>query len=175
MRRFLALIAIFLLVFGCLGLKEESDCQKPKLREPEKIACYHQAAVSAAYGERTKTAKELCENIYFKFGIPNKGNDISKRAETERNLCLFDIAKIIARQPKGESIALSMCSGIDQDTYKTTLVGASITKKMCESQVKRIADIRPKSYYEQGKVNICSIIFILPLILFAIWKQETVN
>lgn len=180
MRKFLAIgLIVFLLLSGCIGFKTMDDCTvpkpgKPPLRDSEKIACYHLAAVSAAHAEKIGTAKQICQNIYNEIGVKNQGNDISKKAETEKNLCLYDIAKVIARIPVdrggGMIAANESCNLIEQNPYNVGLTGAPITKKICWSEVKKISGIQPERYYE-GRMNICSIIFILPLfIIAAFWK-----
>lgn len=164
------LIAI-ILVFGCvqqgnarLGLKTKADCTADSMRMVERIPCYHQAAISAAYYLPSDVAEGLCNDIWNDIGEPNKNNDIGTRAETNRNLCFYDIARIIARHDGGEANATSICKNIRQDEYKTKLVGAPVSQEMCLKEVERIAKIRPDKYYISND-NICSVVFILPLLL----------
>ena len=170
----IALITLFLL-FGCiagnarLGLRNGADCNDATLRQAERIPCFHEAAIAAAYYLPADTAEGLCNDIWNEVGAPNKDNDIGARAETDRNLCFYDIAKIIARHDGGEADANGICQNIDQKEYKTTLVGAPVSKQMCLDEVEKIAKIRPEKYYGQSNDNICSVIFILPLIFISVF------
>jgi hypothetical protein len=175
-KKLLIVALVLSLLFGALGLKNESDCTKSGLRASEQITCYHLAAVSSAYAEDTSGAQGLCNDIWFKIGnLPDYDkSNIRQKAETERNLCMYDIAKIIARLPPkkdGGANALSICDYIEQDDYSTTMAGAPVTKQMCIDDVARIASIRPERYH--GKVDsLCSIVFVLPLILFAAFYKN---
>jgi len=178
----LIVLLVFLLIMGCTaGLKKPGDCQI--LWETERITCWHQAAVSEAYRENPSSASALCENIWNDVGathiINNKKDDVAIKAESERNLCLYDIAKIIARQTNQTSattyqFAVSMCDNIRQDSYSTSLAGAVVTQDMCYKEVNRTASIRPENYYSNpsNPDNICSVVFVLtPLVLLAFYYR----
>ena len=173
----LIVVSLFLaLLFGAVGLKTRADCEKPDLRVAEKMTCYHLAAVSAAYSEDVTEARDLCNEIYFpiKNDPQYDKSNVRVQAESEKNLCMYDIAKIVARledSQGGGLNALILCDNIDQDDYSTTLSGAAVTEDMCVDEVKRIAKIRPSEYYKQTD-NICSIVFVLPLLLFAAVKKK---
>lgn len=169
----IAALIIIVLLFGCLqgnarlGLKTKADCQDPKLRQTEKIPCYHEAAIAASYYLPADTAEGLCNDIWNDIGAANRDNDIGKRAETDRNLCYYDIAKIIARHDGGEAEANSICNNIEQNEYGTKIVGAPVSQKMCLEEVQKIARIRPEKYYGETDDNICTVLFIMPLVLAA--------
>jgi hypothetical protein len=174
-RKLLAISLLLFLLFGALGLKTKAECDSGGLRASKKITCYHLAAVSEAYKENSSGAQGICNDIWFQIGndpLYDK-SDIKQNAETVRNLCMYDIAQIIARLPPsrgGGTNALSICDNIQQDKYSTTLAGAPVTKDMCINDVARIASIGPE-IYSARKDNICSIVFVLPLILFAAIKK----
>jgi hypothetical protein len=167
------------LLWGSLGLKNRADCygtnntEQRLLRDSELIPCLHIAAVSAAYSwdleydsKNPDNAEGLCAEIYDSIGMkPEHANDdIRKKAEVERNLCYSDIAKIIARIPGQAGEADRICGLIDQEEYGTVLTGASTTQEICKKHVIEIAKIQP-DVYAKSPNNICSIIFILPVIL----------
>ncbi len=172
----LLVVSVFLfLLCGSLGLKTAADCystdnpeQRP-LRDSELIPCLHIAAVSAAYSEDPGTAEGLCEAIYNDIGMKpeHAKDDLRKKAEAERNLCFADIAKIIARLPGQAGEADRLCDEIDQKDYNTLLTGASTTKEICKKQVEDIAKIQP-DVYARSENNLCSIIFIFPIILIGV-------
>jgi glutamyl/glutaminyl-tRNA synthetase len=173
MRKILGVFLILLFLFGCLGFKTQAECDGINLktgelyRDSERIACYHQAALSLAYQEKAYDAWEVCEDIVREIGSSHTGDNIGKKAETERNLCLFDIAKIIARDPDGgAATAYEICKDIEQEDYETQLKGAEATQKLCINSTAKIANIRPKKYYTKDE-NICSIVFIIPMLLSA--------
>lgn len=175
---------VFLLIIGCIkptvGLKTEDKC--PPLRDSERISCWHQVAVSEAYRENADAASGFCGYIWDDVGAAHvtsgKKDDVAIKAESERNLCYYDIAKIIARQTSsgGQSVdmsqyALNLCNNIQQDNYSSTLAGAAVTQDMCYREVNRTANIRPENYYSNPN-NICSIIFVVPLVLIAVFRKR---
>lgn len=190
MRGIFALGITILLLFGCvssdtkLGLTTEAACDnptppKPPLRDSEKIACYHQAAISEAYLQNPDEAVNTCSDIVNKIGDNHPNDDIGAQAETERNLCYFDIAKIIARetdtsgQTNMQQVALNVCSNI-RDSTTHSLTGAAATQDTCVSEVNKQAAITAQQYYASPN-NICTITFILPFVLaFALfeWKKR---
>jgi hypothetical protein len=141
------------------------------MRQVEKIPCYHEAAIAAAYYLSPDTAEGICNDIWNEIGVPNEKNDIGKRAETDRNLCFYDIAKIVARHD-GESAATSICHSIEQEDYKTKIVGAPVSKQMCLEEVTKIAKIRPDKYYGESNDNICTVVFVLPLIVVFAFRDR---
>jgi hypothetical protein len=181
-KRLIVISFLLIILFGAVGLKSRADCEKPDLRVAEKMTCYHLAAVSAAYQEDVAESIELCNMIYYPIQSDpqyDKSN-VRVQAESEKNLCMYDIAKIVARledSQGGGLNALIICGNIDQDDYSTSLSGAAVTEDMCNDEVKKIAKIRPSSYYGTDPVtgkkndNICSIVFILPILLFAAVKK----
>ncbi len=184
MRGLFALGITILLLFGCIssdtkvGLTTEAACDnptppKPPLRDSEKIACYHQAAISDAYLVDNNGARDTCSDIMNKIGDNHPNDDIGAQAETERNLCFFDIAKIIARQNGMQQFALDICSNI-RDSTGHSLTGAQVTEDTCASEVQKQAAVTTEQYYASPN-NICSLALILPLILaFALfeWKRR---
>ncbi len=186
MRGLFALGLTILLLFGCtssntrLGLTTKGDCDSPQppklpLRDSEKISCYHLAAITAAYMEDDDTALGTCTDIVGEIGSNHKNDDLGVQAETERNLCYFDIAKIIARQNStdndGEQFALNVCSNIvDSNPYSHSLTGAQVTKDTCVNEVQKLSAVSMQQYYGSQN-NICSLALALPLILgFALFE-----
>jgi len=161
---------LLLLLTGAVGLKTKSDCAS--LIDAEKLSCYHLAALTKAYTSSSdsdlNSAQGLCNDIFNDIGMNHSSpqDDVYIRAETERNLCLFDIAKIIARYPGKSGDAENICKGIVQTNYSSSMTGAKVTQDVCLSDVKRIAKITPESYYTSGQ-NMCSVIFVLPMIIVA--------
>ena len=162
-------IALFLLC-GAVGLKTKTDCMA--LVDAEKLSCYHLAALSKAYTSSSdsdlNSAEGLCNDIFLEIGMKHNSprDDVYVRAETERNNCLFDIAKVIARYPGKAGTAENICKSIKQTDYGSSMTGAKVTQDVCLSDVKRISLITPESYYSSGQ-NMCSVIFVLPMLLFS--------
>ncbi len=167
----LALGLIFLLLHGCInnaasvGLTTKADCdsRQPPLRDSEKIPCYHQAAISQAYLENNGDAVATCSDIVNNIGSSHPNDDIGAKAQTEKNLCYFDIAKIIARQDNMEQYAVNVCSNI-QDATGHSLTGSVASQETCISEAHRLAAVKPQNYYGNPN-NVCSLVLVLPLLL----------
>ncbi|MEW6722990.1 MAG: hypothetical protein AB1324_07035 [Candidatus Micrarchaeota archaeon] len=165
----LALAFALLLLGGALGLKTTSECDSdPNLRESERMRCYYQAAITAAFlcepNVECSAAESICSDIWVRFGagIDADGprNDFRKRSEIMMDSCYYDVAKITRYE--------GTCGFINQiDDAGTGLTGVSTTREMCFDEVHRLALLAPERYYQPGRDNICSLVsFVLPLIVF---------
>lgn len=159
--KYFAFFLIFFLAAGALGLRtldECSDLYKPS----DKIRCYHEAAISYAYLKNSAMAEGACDKIMT---TGQTESDFVSRAETERNACLFDIARVIAVY---DADAVSLCAGIEQTTSADTeLTGSAVTQSMCYETISRIVDKSQESYVGNPN-NLCSLLFVLPALVFII-------
>jgi len=177
----IAMCIAALLLPGCItttgmpqkpfGFKDASDCQALSY-DDEKLPCYHVAAVSSAYlssidpNRYSQEAANTCEDIVSQIGANHQGaqngqgDDIAKRADSERNLCMFDVAKIVARETGDPNLALNICSNIKKGSYETALTGSDATQDSCNNEVQKLAKITASNYYQTD--NICTVIFALP-------------
>lgn len=173
-------ILAFLLFTGALGLRMPAECDNdPSItRTSERMNCLYQAALSLAYlcGTYSSTGSGAashcpqaiiaCEDIWNRFGtVADTSNDQKKKAELLTNNCFFEVAKI-TRDPY-------ICGYITTRTnLGHQLVGEEVTKDMCLDEATRLANLAPERYYESGKNNICSLVFVLPLFVFCILGLE---
>ena len=172
------LISFFLsllLLTGALGLKfsiAECDSDPEIDRESERMNCYYTVAIGNAYVPGYYDPSSVCDTIWSTYGA-NRDDDTATKAELLTNNCHYDVAKIVARtsllkaKENCESIYSRREQSGGQNFVDTGLFGEKMTQERCLNEVERIADIAPEHYYEPGKDNICSIIFILPVLLFA--------
>ncbi len=170
-------IFLFLSTFGCtLGMKSMSDCEE-STSISSKMECYHLAAVSLAYKGAGSQAEQACRDIVnlardtgHITGYPPdlESDDLGKKAMTEKNICLYDVAKAYARRAENPSEALSMCNEIEEADLGWAVAGAPVTKDMCIQQVSSLSRLNYDEYHEHG---LCSLVFIFPLLLFASLKR----
>lgn len=166
--RYFASVFVFLLFVGSFGLVELEDCDET-LSDAAKIECYHLAALSLAYrGPGYYTQSEsACWAIVYDVGarhmVDGKPDDLGKRAEIEKNNCLYDIAKV-TRDP-------SYCNGIEESELGWAIFGATTTKDICLDQVGRLQNLDPDVYYEDEN-SLCKVIFILPILLIAAFLKR---
>lgn len=158
---FLLAISSFFLI-GALGLRSVEDCNSdPALTsDAMRMQCYHAAGLTAAYLGDTERARQICEDIWIRFGdsLSPDGSDLRKRAEMASNGCFFDVAKI-ARDP-------GICAWIRQrDDFNTRLFGDRVTYDTCLDEAGRLAQLAPENYYSSNPNNLCAIVFVLPLIV----------
>ncbi|NYZ77617.1 hypothetical protein H0O02_04880 [Candidatus Micrarchaeota archaeon] len=166
MKRVLATLLFVLLfagTFGCLnstfGLKTFEDCEAPGVSDTEKIECYHLAAMSAAYaGDKTQAVLGCYAAMYEIDPMhEEKKDDLWKRAQIEKNNCLYDVAKIAKDS--------AICDGIADSDLGWAIQGAATTKDLCKSQVERLEQNNLENYQEHG---LCALVLIFPLLLVAI-------
>jgi hypothetical protein len=149
-------------------------------RSAEKMNCYYGAAVTQAYlcgatargtqmeGDSYSSASctpalNLCEEVY-RYGSSLGSGSQTKKAETMANTCYFEVAKI-TRDPYA-------CTYIDQDKDTTTeLAGNVATRDMCLQEAQALANLAPENYFTSNPNNICSVVFVLPLLLGAILSR----
>jgi len=164
----LALILICFALSGALGLTTTSQCDAMPLIS-QRISCYHTAAITAAYlgvgsTDQGNSGRQICNSIYQLFGTgTNSGNDIGYRAQTERDSCLFDVARISGNQDVCTDIADS------RNDVSTTLFGDQSSKELCTDGAARThAIIQMQNNWSSGITNdsLCNMVFILPLIAF---------
>lgn len=159
-----------------LGFKTTDQCDQLS-RISQKISCYHTAAITLAYiGSGTEDkgvgAEKVCKSIYTKFGEPNKENDIGYRAITERNNCLFDVARISGN--------IATCSGIkNENQVASGLFGDKSSQDMCIDEAKKTAALNQLQQNLNSDINkdsLCNLFFILlPLILIGTLAMNARN
>jgi len=164
----LALTLASIILSGAIGLTTTSQCNAMPLVS-QRISCYHTAAITAAYigvgsSDRGYAGRSICESIYTLFGGPgsgNSGNDLGYRAQTERDSCLFDVARISGN--------VDVCTGINDKRIDatTTLFGDQSSQDLCIDEAKKTAAIiQMQNNWSSGITNegLCNMVFILPLI-----------
>ncbi len=159
------LIFVSLFLLGCtFGLKTDiSECRRTVI-PGERMECLHYVALTYAYLNRINDALSACDEIWGTVGAPHSEDDIGKRAESERNLCYYDVAKI-ARDK-------SICQGInDMLTYKVAVGGTAVTRDVCENQAGRLEQLDPDKYYAPGNSNLCTIVFVLPMLVVYLLRR----
>jgi hypothetical protein len=174
----IAICLIALLLAGCItkngtiqkpfGFKDEQDCGNLPT-DAEKVSCLHVAAVSDAYLSSTDPttysdrAVQSCEDIVNNIGSQHPNDDIGKQADTERNVCLFDVAKIVARETGNPGLGSNICADIVKGNYETAMAGSDATQQDCMAEVTKLSTISARNYYSSD--NICTVVFILPPLL----------
>jgi len=162
--RWLVLVGLFLVLTGALGLEFDTDVCDSYAREVNKMTCYHRVAISYAYLGDSQTATDTCNDIYDNFGYyRRRDDDLAKKAELTANNCIYDVAKI-ARDPQ---ICLWIGERYDRTGISTNLYGAETTRANCINDTGRLAQIAPENYYRNNPNNLCAILFIFPLFIFA--------
>lgn len=158
----LALLFLASVHSAALGLKYPNDCETVKeivngreqfvpMSGQQKIYCFHEVAITMAYLGDKSEAMENCGKSYsIGQSIGGAAKDIG---ETQRNLCLYDIAKILKDA--------SICEGITQSSTLAFLQGAGTTKNVCTTKVGILNT--PVNYSD----SLCTIVFAFPL-LFAL-------
>lgn len=161
----LSVIVAFFMLSGALGLRTPEECESdPAItRDSEKMNCYYASALTAAYlcgrNQECQRARDLCEEIWVRFGAPidpDTGSDQRKKAELVANQCYYEVAKITAFP--------DTCGLITQrDNFNTQLFGDSVTRDSCYNVSGNLAALAPENYYSSNPNNICALIFVLPL------------
>lgn len=151
-RLFLLLALASLLLSGALGLKFPGDCDR--LTPQEKIYCFHEEAITAAYTSQSSRAADVCNQITA--AVSGVGGDVTTIAETEKNICLVDIAKITKDA--------SICERIPDAGPLELLQGSSATKSICRTKVNSLKHADPAVYFNRPD-SLCNISFIFPLIV----------
>ncbi|MEM2908920.1 MAG: hypothetical protein QW590_00565 [Candidatus Bilamarchaeaceae archaeon] len=158
--RILYIVLLFLL-FGCYGLPTSEECER-LTNAQERMECYRNAAKTAAYLGDVVSVRHICLNVIDEIG---RNYGIEKQARVEKNLCLYECAKILAANENVDiSESIDLCNEIETPTG-ATLFGAPVTEPVCREQVERLGRVRPSEYYRNDN-NICAnIVFILLLCL----------
>lgn len=166
MKRLLFIFSIYLLLYGCtgtggspFGFKTVSECDADNTRDSARMQCYHTAAITSAYLCDEAGARSICTSIWTDFsGAPDSGNDIRRKAELVHNKCYYDIAKI-TKNP-------GLCASIQKkDNLGISLLGEEVTRDMCYQEVESLAAIAPDNLYQNNPSSMCSVVFLLPLLL----------
>ncbi len=160
---FAASLVLFLFV-GTFGL--EADPAKCRaLPDPgERISCLHYVAITFAYlPEGGSIAESLCYDIYGSLEPGYHDTDIGKKADAEKNLCFYDVAKITRNENICDSIA-------DSYSYSFAIKGADVTKEMCINDVRKLKNLTAEEYYspDNRKNTLCFMISVLPALLAAV-------
>ncbi|MFH0884891.1 MAG: hypothetical protein V1861_04230 [Candidatus Micrarchaeota archaeon] len=169
-----SVILAFFMLSGALGLRTPEECESDPsiVRNSEKMNCYYASAITAAYlcgpGQMCDRARDLCEEIWVRFGAPidpDSGSDQRKKAELVTNQCYFEISKI-TRYP-------DMCGYITQrDNFGSQLFGDTVTRETCYDNVGRLSMLAPENYYTSNPNNICAIIYVLPLFVIGVIRSR---
>jgi len=162
-RVFLVSFILFILV-GAFGLEANPEECRAKADPSERMSCLHYAAITFAYlPEGGSTAQSLCYEIYDGLEPGYRDTDTGKRADSEKNLCFYDVAKITRNENICDSIA-------DSYSYSFAMKGAEVTKEMCISDVRKLKILTPEEYYGDAnrKNTLCFMIFVLPALLAAV-------
>ena len=173
MRLLPILIIPLVLLSGALGLKtvQQCDADPDIVRDSELMNCYHIAAISDAHMGHSSRAISTCGNIWYKFGrqSPDPNSDIVKKSRMVSDACYYDIA-LIMRDPVPCSYIGGQGWAAGEDEVETSLYGEAVTKERCDKEVERLAAIAPEHYHDTAN-NLCSIVFVLPLLLFAVLRN----
>lgn len=174
MRLLSILFFSLILLSGALGLKTVEQCNADPdiVRDSELMNCYHIAAISDAHMGFSSRAASTCGNIWYKFGrnSPDPNSDMVVKAEMVSNACYYDVALIVRTDPYiCENIGPKRIIG--EDAVETNLYGEAVSKERCFKEVERLAEIAPEHYHQVGQDNLCSMIFVLPLLLFAVLRN----
>ncbi len=160
---FLALFLSAFLLSGALGLRTIQSCDSDPtiIRTSDRMGCYHTAAITMAYAGQSSQARGICQTIWDNFGgniPPDSGNDQRRKAELVSNSCFFDVARI-TKDP-------TACGYItEHDNFGSNLFGSNVSADTCFDEVNRLVQISPQNYYQSGRDNICTVGFILPLLI----------
>ncbi len=158
MRAAVPLLIALIMLTGALGLQTTSSCDSdPRVISPgEKMNCYQIAAVTMAYSGDASQARSICASIWNQWG--GSTNDTSKKAELVSNNCYFDVARI-SKDP-------TSCGYItEHNSVNSNLFGGLVTSDTCYDEVNRLLNISPQNYFTSGRTSICSVVFVLPLLL----------
>ncbi len=167
MRLVFLVLLISLLLQGALGLKSPEECESI-MSISKAMGCYHTAAVSYAYLDKSASAQGTCLLIWNTYGEPGGySDDYANRAELETNNCLFDVARITGNE--------SSCYYITQRESSTGLLGTSTNVQMCVQQAENTRKLRPANFFEteEYRNSICAISYVLPLFALAAFYYST--
>jgi hypothetical protein len=169
-----------LLLFGCageqrspLGLKAttaECDNDRALERDSERMQCYHMVALTQAH-LGSPAAEGTCREIWTTFGVnaPDpKGDDVVK-AEMVSNNCYYDVALILRSRGVCREIGPKRTSAT-HNAVTTGLLGESVSQERCEREVDRLARLAPERYHSPGADNLCSLLFVLPVLLVGAFR-----
>ena len=160
-------------------MPEECDSDPSITRDSQRMTCFYQAALTVAYlcgaydasragSAHCEQAVTICSNIWNRFGASSGAtNDQKRKAELVTNTCYNDVAKITRDSYVCGYIGTSS-SGAFSGSVSHQLVGDQVTREACMDETTRLADLAPDRYYDTGKNNICSLVFVLPLFVFGV-------
>ncbi len=165
-KKALVISLILFLLVGTFGLEADPNKCREMADPGERINCLHYVALTYAYlgGEvGDENAQAICSEIFYDLSPELKITDIGKKADAEKNLCYYDIAKILRNE--------NICHYIDDSlSYTMAIKGAAVTREMCINDVAKLKELDPDEYWseENRKNNLCIMIFILPVLLVAV-------
>ena len=147
---------------NAFGLKTLPECKDPSLSDSEAMHCYSAAAITYAYLKNPQNATDTCEKIWLDFGI-QADDDMKDKAAMASNSCYQNIASILA--DPGVCYSITKKSGPD-----TMLAGETTSRELCLQQAQKQYELQ--HYYETHPTNVCTMVYILPLLMFAaFWKK----
>ncbi|MGV8085402.1 MAG: hypothetical protein ACP5N9_04085 [Candidatus Bilamarchaeum sp.] len=162
----LLLILILGISNATLGFKfVEVDCE-PLLRNSAKIACYHEAAVTAAYMSGPTAAKAICRQIWD-IGAGLAIDDNTREvAEIETNSCYYDVARIT-----GDRDSCQYIQNWRGDT-SSGLFGEQTQAEMCLDLANKVNDVR--NFHDRAqRDSLCNVVYVfVPLLAGAFWFRR---
>ncbi len=169
-KRALVISLVFFLLVGTFGLEADPEKCRRMADPGEKMNCLHYVALTYAYlgGEvGGENAQSLCYEIFGGLSPALMDSDVGKKADTEKNLCYYDVARILRDE--------DICDSIDESlSYSIAVSGSAVTKEMCINDVAKLKQLTPEEYYseENRRNNICVVFLILPLLVLAAFTQK---
>ncbi|MFH1394509.1 MAG: hypothetical protein ABII71_01330 [Candidatus Micrarchaeota archaeon] len=172
MKKLLVAFALLLvLLYGCtssLGFVFEEDCED--MRDSEMISCLHQAAVTMAHlSQASDDSAAICLRIMDDIGTPHAGDDLGRRAETEKNLCLYDVVKNTARY---DETAIGWCGNIRQANYQDEFLGSAVTQDMCLNQYSEMRELAAQTEDNEGSLCNMTLSMIMSVLVISIFYRR---
>lgn len=169
MKRVAALAVFLVLLYGCtspFGLTFREDCEDKS--DSQLASCYHLAAVSEGmlYQESGRAA-DTCRLIS---GVQasHPDDDIGRRAETEKNMCFYDVVRTTARF---DASARHLCDEINQAEFSGEFFGAAVTRTMCEDAYEKQRDLAAATIDNEN--SLCNMVLaITGLLLASVFYRE---
>ena len=163
---FFFLIFIFNISHSALGFKfVGSDCA-PLIRISEKMRCYHEAAVTAAYMSGASTAKPICRQIWDLASGLSAEDNTREVAEIETNGCYFDVGRIT-----GDLDACSYVQNWRGDT-SSGLFGDQTQAELCIDLANKTLAVQ--QYHTRAqRDSLCNVVYVFaPLLIGAFYFRQ---
>ncbi len=171
MRKLAAIFILLLLLYGCtdFGMTTMEDCEEED-RDSGKITCYHQAAVTMAIQTQSSSgAARICHDIVDDIGSRHEDDDLGRRANAERNACLYDVVKASARYDED---AGAHCSRIEQTEFGSSFSGAAVTREMCNDQFAKLRQLDPDTLGEEDSLCNMAYAIVLGVLMVSVFYRK---